>query len=346
MTTRQSRFAILGLALVALLAALAGCGGSSDSSAGESSSSGLTKVRFISDYNPPWVGQVPFDVALEKGWFKEAGLDVDYKLPPSNAEPPRLVGTGNADVTVSYSPDLLVAASKGLKVKALASIMDRNIGGLFTLDPSIQNPKDLEGKTVAVYDFPMSQLNWDTFAKHYGIDQSKVKKVSEGSYGVPLVVSGKVDAADGAAGGEVTDAEMKSGKKAKFWVYQPQNGIPKFYWFVIAGNSDWVQNNPEAAKQFVATLLRAQKWSEENPVEAAKIFAKRNPRATSEEAAVKGWADLLRYTKGRFVPSKPAGWMDPAIWQSYEKFLVAQKYLSKPVDPSTLLTDNKYVPGS
>lgn len=343
MSRRQSSRLAVGFAIVALLAVLAGCGGSGSSNA---SSGGLTKVTFISDYNPPWIGQVPFNVALEKGWFKDAGLDVDYKLPPSNAEPPRLVGTGNADVTVSYSPDLLVAASKGLKVKALASIMDLNIGGMFTLDPSVHQPKDLEGKTVAVYDFPMSQLNWDTFAKHYGIDQSKVKKVSEGSYGVPLVVAGKVDAADGAAGGEVTDAEMKTGKKAKFWVYQPQNGIPKFYWFVIAGNSDWVKSHPKQARAFVSVLLKAQKWSEQHPTEAAQIFAKRNPRATTEKAAVQGWADVLRYTKGRFVPSKPDGWMDPAIWQSYEKFLVGAKYLSKPVDPNVLLTNNQYVPGS
>lgn len=344
MTKRLSRLALACLALAAVFAA--GCGDDENGSGDKAGSGGLTKVTFISDYNPAWIGQVPFDVALEKGWFKDEGLDVDYKLPPSNAEPPRLVGTGNADVTVSYSPDLLVAASKGLKVKALASIMDLNIGGMFTIDPSIKEPKDLEGKTVAVYDFPMSQLNWDTFAKHYGIDQKKVKKVSEGSYGVPLVVAKKVDAADGAAGGEVTDAEMKSGKKAKFWVYQPENGIPKFYWFVIAANTEWVEKNPEAAKGFVATLLRAQKWSEDNPVEAAKIFAKRNPKATSEEAAVKGWADVLRYTKGRFVADKPAGYMDPAIWESYEKFLVKEKFLKKSVDPSTLLTDNKYVPAS
>lgn len=341
MTRRVRSLALAMLAVIALAVVAAGCGGSDS---GGKTADGLTKITFVSDYNPAWIGQVPFNVALEKGWFKEAGLDVDYKLPPSNADPPRIVGTGKADVTVSYSPDLLVAASKGLKLKALASLMDLNIGGMFTLDPAVQQPKDLEGKTVAVYDFPMSQLNWDTFAKHYGIDQGKVKKVSEGSYGVPLIVAGKVDAADGAAGGEVTDAELKSGKKAKFWVYQPENGIPKFYWFVIAANAEWAQKNPEAAKKFVAVLLRAQKWSETNPDEAAKIFAKRNPKATSEEAAVAGWADVLRYTKGRFVKDKPAGWMDPAIWQSYEQFLVGAKYLEKPVDPSVLLTDNTYVP--
>jgi putative hydroxymethylpyrimidine transport system substrate-binding protein len=338
-----TRFRILILAVVMLVTALllaTGCGASS------SNQGGATSITFVADYNPAWIAQVPWNVAFEKGWYRDAGLEIDYKLPPSNADPPRLVGTGNADVTVSYTPDLLVAESKGLDVKALASLLDKNVEGIMTFDPSVHTPKDLEGKTVAIYDFPMAQINWRTFAQHYEIDTSKVNKVSEGDYGVPLILSGKADAIDAAAGGELADAELRKGEKAPFWVYQEKNGIPNFYWFVIAANGTFAKENPEATRKFVEVTMRALKWSEQHPEQAADIFAKRNPEATSKELARKGWPQMLDYSGGRFIEGKPAGYMDPAIWRDYAQFLEQQKFLTEPVDVDKLLTDNRFVPSS
>ena len=91
----------------------------------------LTKITFMADYpRPPWVAQIPWVVAMDKGWYKAAGLDVKYVFPATPADPARFIGIGRADITVSYTPDLLTAASKGLKVKALASVFDRNVEGI------------------------------------------------------------------------------------------------------------------------------------------------------------------------------------------------------------------------
>ena len=120
----------------------------------------------MADYpRPPWVAQIPWVVAMDKGWYKAAGLDVKYVFPSTPSDPARFIGIGRADVTVSYTPDLLTAAGKGLKVKALASVFDRNVEGIMVWkDSGITTPKQLEGHTVAVYDFPMAKLNWQTFA--------------------------------------------------------------------------------------------------------------------------------------------------------------------------------------
>lgn len=339
---RRTITAGLGALVIAL--AVAGCGSDSDKKpAATTTTKKLTKVTFVADYNPAWIAQVPWTVAMEKGWYKEAGLDIDYKLPPSNSDPPRIVGTGKADVTVSYSPDLLVARSKGLDVKALGSLMDQNIEGIMTFDKSVRQPKQLEGKTVAIYDFPMAQINWKTFTDFYKIDRTKVKQVSEGSYGVPLIVSNKVDAIDGAAGAEVTDAELKKKQKSKFWVYQQQNGIPNFYWFVMAANGDFVNKNPAAAKAFVTVTMRGLTWATEHPKEAADIFAKANPRATSVQLAEEGWQNVLRTTGSRFNSSGAAGAMDPSVWKSYAAFLTKQKLLTSDPHVDELLTNNAFV---
>jgi putative hydroxymethylpyrimidine transport system substrate-binding protein len=305
----------------------------------------LTKVTFMADYpRPPWVAQIPWVVAMDKGWYKAAGLDVKYVFPSTPSDPARFIGIGRADVTVSYTPDLLTAAAKGLKVKALASVFDRNVEGIMVWKSSgITTPKQLEGHTVAVYDFPMAKLNWQTFAAHYGIDQKKVKIVSEGNYGVPLMVANKVDGIDAAAPSELVDSELQAKKDAKFWVYLKQNGIPDFYWFVIAANSDWAQKNPAAAKAFVSVTMKAVKWSFQHQKEAVGIFVKTYKKDVSPELAAKAWAQIVKYDSTRFKPAKPAGWMDPAIWKSYEQFLVQKKFLTDKVNVDDVLTGNQYV---
>jgi putative hydroxymethylpyrimidine transport system substrate-binding protein len=343
--------AVAGVAAVVGVA-VAGCGSGSSSSGGSGGSSSggspaMTKITFIADYpRPPWVAQIPWVVAMRKGWYKQAGLDIKYVFPSTPSDPARFIGVGQADLTVSYTPDLLTAKTKGLNVKALASVFDRNVEGLMVWgDSGITTPKQLEGKTVAIYDFPMAQLNWQTFAKHYGIDTSKVKKVSEGNYGVPLIVSKKVDAIDAAAPSELVDAQMQAKQQARFWVYLKENGIPDFYWFVIAGNGGWVAKHPAAARKFVAVTERAVQWSMANPKQAVQMFHDEYPKDVSTELATAAWKQILKYDRTRFVAGKPAGWMDPAIWQSYKDFLMQNKFLTKDVDVNSLLTGNQFVGG-
>jgi ABC-type nitrate/sulfonate/bicarbonate transport system substrate-binding protein len=330
--------AVVGLAVALTAIVVAGCGGSGSSGSGNT-------ITFMADYpRPPWVAQIPWVVAMKKGWYKQAGLNIKYEFPSTPSDPARFIGIGQADLTVSYTPDLLTAESKGLSVKALASVFDRNVEGIMVWgDSGITTPKQLEGKTVAIYNFPMAQLNWATFSKHYGINPAKVNKVSEGNYGVPLIVSKKVNAIDAAAPSELVDAELQAHKNARFWVYLKQNGIPNFYWFVVAGNSGWVSSHPDAARKFVSVTERAVQWSMAHPAEAVQIFHAEYPKDVSMKLATAAWQQILNYDKTRFVSSKPAGWMDPSIWSSYEKFLMANKFLTSNVDVNKLLTDNKYV---
>jgi ABC-type nitrate/sulfonate/bicarbonate transport system substrate-binding protein len=248
---------------------------------------------------------------------------VKYVFPSTPADPARFIGIGRADITVSYTPDLLTAASKGLKVKALASVFDRNVEGIEVWKSSgITTPKQLEGHTVAIYDFPMAKLNWQTFAAHYGIDTKKVKIVSEGNYGVPLIVANKVDGIDAAAPSELVDSEIQAKKSARFWVYLKQNGIPK---------------------AFVSVTMKAVKWSFQHQKEAVNIFVQTYKKDVSPELASKAWAQIVKYDSTRFEPSKPAGWMDPGIWKSYEQFLVQKKFLTTNVNVDDVLTGNRFV---
>src|SRR5262249_28678988 len=159
----------------------------------------------------------------------------------------------------------------------------------------------------------------------YGI--KNVTMVSEGNYGVPILISGKANAIDGAAGGELTDSQQREHKKATFFVYDQAHGIPDFYWFIIDANGNWLKTHNAAAHKCVAVMECANKWSAEPPDQAAAIYYKRNIAAGSEQLAEQGWKDIVSLETSPFVPNKPLGYMDPSIWSSYVHFLTTAKFL-------------------
>ncbi len=55
----------------------------------------------------------PLVVALEKGYFAQAGLEVTLVEPANPNDPPKLVAAGQAALAVSYQPQLHMQAAAG-----------------------------------------------------------------------------------------------------------------------------------------------------------------------------------------------------------------------------------------
>lgn len=300
------------------------------------------KITFVADYPPPaWVAQIPWVVAEARGFYKDAGLDVTIEFPPTPDAPPKLIATGKAQLTVSYTPDLLTATAEGLNVLAVASLLDQNNGGLMAWADVAQTPKQLEGKTIALYDFPMGKMHWRTFVKHHGLDESKIRVVNAGDYSVPLMVSNQAQGGDAAAASEYVVAQHEAGRKATFWLYDESNGIPNHYWFVIAANPQFAKEQPVAVKAFVKATLDGLKYAQEHPDEAVDLFVQKYPDLDKEMQKA-AWKELELSFK-RFYPDKPAGWMELAPWEGYMNFMVENGLLSQKVDLGHLFT-NDFVP--
>ena len=71
--------------------------------------------------------------ALENGHFEEAGLDVTPRVPSDPAAPIKLVASGQADLAVSYEPEVLLARDQGLPVVAVAAIVPEPLTSLISL---------------------------------------------------------------------------------------------------------------------------------------------------------------------------------------------------------------------
>jgi NitT/TauT family transport system substrate-binding protein len=102
-----------------------------------------------------WVPQAQFAgyyVALAKGFYKDAGLDVTIRPGGPDISPEQVLAGGGADVIVDWMPGALAAREKGVKLVNIAQIFARS-GMMLTCrkDSGVTTPQDLKGKTLGVW---------------------------------------------------------------------------------------------------------------------------------------------------------------------------------------------------
>src|SRR5271169_6098944 len=128
-----------------------------------------------------WVAQAQFAgyfVAKEKGFYKDAGLDVTIKPGGPDVAPPQVIAGGGADVVVDWMPSALASREKGVPLVNISQTFKRS-GLMLTCraDTGIKKPADFKGKTIGVWyggnEYPflswMSKLNIKTDSSPSGV---------------------------------------------------------------------------------------------------------------------------------------------------------------------------------
>lgn len=104
-----------------------------------------------------WVTQAQFAgyyVAKDKGFYEEAGLDVEIKPGGPDIAPPQVIAGGGADVIIDWMPSALASREKGVPLVNIAQPFKRS-GMMLTCrkDTGITSPEDFKGKTLGVWFF-------------------------------------------------------------------------------------------------------------------------------------------------------------------------------------------------
>src|ERR1700692_3688770 len=132
-----------------------------------------------------WVAQAQFAgyfVAKDKGFYKDAGLDVTINPGGPDIAPPQVIAGGGADVIIDWMPSALASREKGVPLVNIAQPFKRS--GLeltCRAETGIKKPADLEGKTIGVWffgnEYPflswMSKLNLKTDGSPGGVKMLK-----------------------------------------------------------------------------------------------------------------------------------------------------------------------------
>jgi ABC-type nitrate/sulfonate/bicarbonate transport system substrate-binding protein len=143
-----------------------------------------------------WINDAEFMgyfIAMEKGWYREEGLELKYLPGGPDVIPEASVLSNKADVALSTVETVIkaITTQKAPLVIIGAQYQKNPIGIVSLASKPIRTPQDMVGKTIAVP--PVNRLTVEALLKLNGIDRSKVRIVPYAYDPTPLI-KGEIDA--------------------------------------------------------------------------------------------------------------------------------------------------------
>lgn len=299
----------------------------------------LEKVNFLLHWKI--VGDhAPYYVALKKGWYEEAGLDVNIIIGQGSGYSVQAVDSGKADVAISDAPVPISNREKGASVKIIGMIFDKHPNSaFFWKNEGINEPKDLAGKTIAVPATDAHKVMFPAFAKLIGIDPSSVTFVNiDPAAKVAALASRKADAV----------FELYTGKPFMEAAI-PSKQLGHFLWADFGFNcyahcyitSDaMITKNPEMLKKFLDVSYKAWEYTVNNPEEAIDILAEYHP--INKEEYNKNLNVCLEFVRTERLRSKGLGFIEAdQMRATYDLVNEFQSELTYPVEE---IYDDSFLP--
>ena len=330
--TRRIGIAV-ALAVGALTLGLSACGGGDEPSTGSQSDPQPFTLELDWYVNPDHAGIYS---ALDRGFFKQAGLDVQPQVPSDPSAPIKEVAAGRADLAVSYEPEVLLAQDKGLDVQAVGAIVDQPLTSLISLPKAgIASAADLQGKTVGTAGIPYQTDYLETILQTAGPPASAAEEVNVGLNLLPTLIGGKVDAILGGFRNIEGVDLQKRGLDPRI-VPVDQLGVPTYDELVLVARRSTVDDHPEAIRSFITALAEGTSYAIKHPQEAANavLAAGKGLDPMQTRAEVDATLPLLAGAKGH-----PYGFMDPDQWREYAEWMAEHDLISSAPRTSDVLTN-------
>ncbi len=260
----------------------------------------------------------PLVVAKEGGFFARHDLDVDLIAPADASAPPRLVAAGQADIAVTYQPDLMLNVKEGLPLVRIGTLIETPLNCLIALkDGPVKTLADLKGKKVGYSVASLQDAYIDAILASAGLTKADVEMVNVNFNLTTALMSGQVDAViDGYRNFELIQLGLE-GKPATAW-YPEEHGVPPYDELVYVTRKD-LSADPRIAR-FIAAVEEATIFITNHPDEAEAMFMKAHPDLDDKLNHAAFAATLPRFAK------RPAA-LDPGRYDRFAAFLKANGLL-------------------
>ena len=325
-----------GILAAAVAAGLSGCAGAASEKAAEGES--LEDVTVILDYvaNTNHTGMY---VALDQGYYKEAGMDVSI-IEPTEGATATLIAVGKGDFGISYQEDVTIARTSAdpLPVKAVAALIQHNTSGFVTYgDKDIHSPKDFEGKTYAGWGGPGEEAVLKAVMAKDGGDFSKLDMVISDGSGFEALKD-KVDVMWFYEGWDNVKCRMNDFPINYMELRQLDERLD-YYTPVIIASEDTLKNRPEMTKKFLEATAKGYRYAMEHPKESAEILHKYAPDYSLEMLTMS-----QEYLAGKYMEDTDRwGEMKDSVWDNYTDFLVEYGVIEADI-PADQCYTNEFLP--
>jgi NitT/TauT family transport system substrate-binding protein len=250
-------------------------------------------------------------VAVDKGYYREKGLDVELQNSKGSGDSIAKVDTGRADIGLADASVVVPRVAQGAKIKVVGAVFDNTPLNIWTRkDTGITKPKDLEGKTLAAPPGDAQRQLFPAFARINGIDAGTVKWINIEPAAKFVALSEKrADAVPDYTTGQPF-WEKAVGKENLVRLPWYQYGVDTYSMSIFASEKT-ITERPKVLRDFLEASYRGWRDVMDNPKAALEIFKKRVPEidlSLIEPNMMLG----LELMKTERYAKNGIGWMDRA----------------------------------
>lgn len=297
------------------------------------------KITFVLDWTPN-TNHTGLYVAQEKGYFEEAGLDVEIVQPPEGGAEV-LVASGKAQFGVSFQDTMApsLVGDQALPIQAVAAILQHNTSGIVSRKgEGMDIPRGLEGKKYATWESPIELATLQNVVEGDGGDFSKVELIPNTvTDEVTALRTKAVDAIWIFYGWAGVKTELE-GLETDYFAFSDLNPVFDYYTPVVIAGDSFLEKEPDTARAFLNALGKGYEDAAAHPEEAAEILCRAVPELDQELAAAS-----QQYLSAQYLADAPYwGYMDPERWNAFYSWL-NENSLSDPELPENIGFSNDYL---
>ena len=296
----------------------------------------LTKIRLPVGYIPN-VQFAPLYVAVEKGFFREAGFDVefDYRFETDGVA---LVGAGDIPFAMVSGEQVLLARAQGLPVTYVAAWYQKYpVSVVAKSEAGVIIPQDLKGRRIGLPGlYGANYIGLRALLDAGKLTESDVTLDSIGFNQVELMLTGAQDVVVGYTANEPIQLRAQgvavTELRVSDYVQLASNGI--------LTSEKVIAENPELVRAFVGAFLRGVQYALANPNEAYALCEPHIPNFADLDVDVQ--KQVLATSMELWKADRP-GYSDPQAWQNMQDVLLGMGLVPENQDLSKAFT-NEFIP--
>ena len=264
------------------------------------------KVTFLTNY--VFNGRhAPFFVGVDKGFYRDAGFDVQITPATGSGFVITALDGGKADYGMADVSSVVQGIAKGAKVKGFSVYTDITTGGLAALSP-FPTPQSVVGKKIAAGQTDSARVILPIIFDMNKIGQATVDwQSADPSVYAALLLSGQVDLYTATSDGDIpalTKIAAPRGKNVFFssfadWGYD-------IFGYVLIGSSAALGKDPADARRFAEATGKAVAYAAAHPDETAQIMVRYNPTMDVDTVRTQ-WIETVRSMQTPYVAKNGYG---------------------------------------
>lgn len=326
------------IAVIMAMMAFTACGSSKEQGSVDNKEN--EKITFVLDWTPN-TNHTGLYVALEKGYFEEAGLDVEIVQPPEDGATV-LVASGKAQFGVSFQDSMAAAlvGENALPITAVAGMIQHNTSGIISrAGEGMDAPKGMEGHTYATWNGAIELATLKEVVEADGGDFSKVELI-------PSTVTDEVSALKTNSVDSIWIFYAWAGVKTEleeldtdYFAFADIDPVFDYYTPVIIANNDFLKDSPDTAKAFMKAVSKGYQFAIENPEEAADILCAAAPELDRELVVAS-----QEYLAEQYQSDAPYwGYIDAERWNNFYEWVNENELIENEIPLDTGFS-NDYLP--